>query len=450
MRGDVTLKERASNVFYGWWIVIGGGLMQGYASVVFWRGFQAFVNPILESFSGWSSAWFAAAISLQRGESGLISPFVGAMIDKFGPKRVMLFGIIVTGFGFITMGLMNSLWQFYLSVMLLALGMSFGTFIVFVATVGNWFVRLRARALATLMTFSAVGALALPALVWIIDTYGWRETLIGVGIGFWILGAPLALLMRRRPEDYGLRPDGDAPFANNGDVSGGQDGVHRMPRELAVSVRDALRLRAFWQIAIATSLGQLVSSSNLFHLPALLDYNIDIWLASAAAGAVAIGDIAGRVSIGIIGDRSSKKLLLAISFAIQILGVGALALINADFMGFNWGLIPLPVFVMGFGLGFGASIPLRLAILADYFGRRSYGSIVGIVSSVSAVFGIAGPLLVGFTFDLTQSYRPGYAIMSIVLIFAIPLTLSLESHTRVAAKVRQTARARFARPTQHR
>ena len=156
------------------------------------------------------------------------------------------------------------------------------------------------------------------------------------------------------------------------------------------------------------------------------------------------------MSIGIVGDRFSKKLLLAISFAVQILGVGALALINADFMGFNWGLIPLPVFVMGFGLGFGASIPLRLAILADYFGRRSYGSIVGIVSSVSAVFGIAGPLLVGFTFDLTQSYRPGYAIMSIVLILAIPLTLTLESHTRVAAKVRQTARERFARPTQHR
>ena len=419
--------------------------MQGYASVVFWRGFQAFVNPILETFTGWSSAWFAAAISLQRGESGLISPFVGAALDRYGPKRVMLFGVVVTGCGFITMGLMNSLWQFYLSVMLLALGMSFGTFIVFVATVGNWFVRMRARALATLMTFSAVGALALPALVWVIDAFGWRATLIGVGIGFWVLGFPLALLMRRRPEDYGMLPDGDVAVA---DASGGSDDadaqIQRGPREAAVSVRDALRLRAFWQIAIATSLGQLASSSNLFHLPALLDYDIDIWLASSAAGAVAIGDILGRVSIGIVGDRASKKLLLAVSFAIQMLGVGALALINAQWLGFNWGLLPLPVFVLGFGLGFGASIPLRLAILADYFGRRSYGSIVGIVSSVSSVFGIAGPLLVGLTFDLTQSYRPGYAVMSIVLILAIPLTLTLESPARVAAQVRQRARSRFA------
>lgn len=419
--------------------------MQGYASVVFWRGFQAFVNPILDTFTGWSSAWFAAAISLQRGESGLISPFVGAALDRYGPKRVMLFGVFVTGCGFITMGMMNSLWQFYLSVMLLALGMSFGTFIVFVATVGNWFIRMRARALATLMTFSAVGALALPALVWIIDAYGWRATLIGVGIGFWVLGAPLTLLMRRRPEDYGLQPDGDTYGSEAG--SGATDSVSagRGPREAAVSVKDALRLRAFWQIAIATSLGQLASSSNLFHLPALIDYEIDIWLASSAAGAVAIGDILGRVSIGIVGDRASKRMLLAVSFAVQVLGVGALALINAHFLGFNWGLLPLPVFVLGFGLGFGASIPLRLAILADYFGRRSYGSIVGIVSSVSSVFGIAGPLLVGLTFDLTDSYRPGYAVMSIVLILAIPLTLTLESPARVAAQVRQRARDRFSR-----
>ena len=419
--------------------------MQGYASVVFWRGFQAFVNPILDTFTGWSSAWFAAAISLQRGESGLISPFVGAALDRYGPKRVMLFGVFVTGCGFIVMGMMNSLWQFYLSVMLLALGMSFGTYIVFVATVGNWFIRMRARALATLMTFSAVGALALPALVWIIDAYGWRATLIGVGIGFWVLGAPLTLLMRRRPEDYGLRPDGDTYISDAGSSTANASDPARGLREPAVSVKDALRLRAFWQMALATSLGQLASSSNLFHLPALLDYEIDIWLASTAAGAVAIGDILGRVSIGIVGDRASKKMLLAVSFAIQMLGVGALALINANFLGFNWGLLPLPVFVLGFGLGFGASIPLRLAILADYFGRRSYGSIVGIVSSVSSIFGIAGPLLVGLTFDLTDSYRPGYAVMSIVLIFAIPLTLTLESPARVAAQVRQRARDRFAR-----
>ena len=184
--------------------------MQLYASAVFWRGFQAFVEPILSTFTGWSQAAFAAAVSLQRGESGLISPFVGFALDRYGPKRVMIFGIIVTGLGFIAMSLMQTLWHFYAAVLLLALGMSFGTYIVFVATVGNWFVRQRARAFSMLMTFSAVGAFVLPLLVWGIEVFGWRQILLATGVGFWIIGIPIALAMRRRPEDYGLLPDGGA------------------------------------------------------------------------------------------------------------------------------------------------------------------------------------------------------------------------------------------------
>ena len=380
-------------------------------------------------------------MSIQRGESGLISPFVGVMLDRFGPKRVMIFGIVLTGFGFIFMSQMQTLWHFYASVLLLALGMSFGTFIVFVATVGNWFVRKRARAFSALMTFSAVGAFVLPLLVWVIGAYGWRPALFGIGVGFWVIGIPVALMIRSRPEDYGQLPDGDAEKG----VEDGNGGIRRPVREIAIGVREVLRLRAFWQISIAVSVGQLVSSTNLFHLPALVEYEIGAWLAATAAGAVAIGDILGRVSIGFIGDRFDKKVLLTLSFLVQMLGVGALALINHTFLGIDWGLIPLPIFVLGFGLGFGASIPLRLAILADYFGRRAYGSVVGIASSVSAIFGTIGPLFVGLMYDFTDSYRPAYAIMALMMLVAIPLTMTLESQTRVAAKVRQAARNRVRR-----
>ncbi len=420
--------------------MLGGGITQFYASAVFWRGFQAFVDPIL-STTGWSRAAFAAAVSIQRGESGLISPFVGVALDRFGPKSVMIFGVIVTGFGFIVMSLMQNLWHFYASVLLLALGMSFGTFIVFVATVGNWFVRQRARAFSVLMTFSAVGAIVLPLLVWAISSFSWRPVLFGVGVGFWIVGLPVAMIMRRRPEDFGQLPDGDAEPKTR-DANGR---AQRGPREISIGVREVLRLRAFWQISIAVSIGQLVSSTNLFHFPALIEYEIGAWLAATAAGAVAIGDILGRAGIGFIGDNFDKKLLLAGSFLIQMLGVGALAMINSDYFGISWGLIPLPVFVFGFGLGFGASIPLRLAILADYFGRRSYGSIVGIASSVSAIFGTVGPLFVGLMYDFTDSYRPAYAIMAAMMILALPFILTLESQSRVAAKVRQAARSRVRR-----
>jgi MFS family permease len=424
--------------FYGWWIVGAGGMVQWYTSAIFWRGFQAFVPPILETF-GWSRGVTGAAISLQRGESGLISPFVGVILDKYGPRKAMAFGVLLTGGGFVYMSQMQSLWQFYIAIVLLTLGMSFGTFIVFVVTVANWFVRKRARALATLMSFSAIGGLTLPILVASIDTFGWREVMLACGIGFWLIGFPATLVMRKRPEDYGMVPDGGPDESLVNGKANRAGGI----REQAITMRQAIKLRFFWQLAIVTSLGQLVSSTNLFHFAALLDYGMTAALAAAAAGAVAIGDLSGRAGIAVIGDRFDKRKMLTIAMIMQTIGVAGLAGINAEVFGVNLGLWPLPLFVVFFGLGFGSSIPLRLSILGDYFGRTSYGSIVGLTSSVNALFGAAGPALVGFIYDGTDSYRLGFTTLAVMLVISIPLALGLEPAGRVAAKARQLTRRTY-------
>lgn len=429
--------------FYGWWIVGAGGIVQWYTSAVFWRGFQAFVPQILGTF-GWSHGATAAAISLQRSESGMISPFVGALLDKYGPRRVMAFGVFVTGCGFIFMSQMQTLWHFYLAISLLTLGMSFGTFIVFVVTVANWFVRKRARALATLMSFSAIGGLTLPLLVASIDQFGWREMLFAAGVGFWVVGFPATLVMRRRPEDYGLQPDGgpETSRENAEDTASPGSETPRASRirEHAITMRQAVKLRFFWQLAIVTSLGQLVSSTNLFHFAALLEYGMSTALAATAAGAVAIGDLSGRAGMALIGDKFDKRKMLTIAMLMQTVGVAGLAGINATVAGVNLGLWPLPFFVIFFGLGFGSSIPLRLSILGDYFGRASYGSIVGLTSSVNAIFGAAGPALVGLVHDIEGTYRVGFIILGAALVIAIPLTMTLEPAGRVAAKARKLTR----------
>ena len=370
----------------------------------------------------------------------MISPFVGVLLDRYGPRKVMAFGVFVTGGGFIFMSQMQTLWHFYLAITLLTIGMSFGTFIVFVVTVANWFVRKRARALATLMSFSALGGLTLPILVASIDQFGWREMLFASGIGFWIIGFPATLVMRRRPEDYGMLPDGD-PQETDADAGEGRSAGTHIPRtsrirEPAITMRQAVKLRFFWQLALITSLGQLVSSTNLFHFAALLEYGMTAALAAAAAGAVAIGDLGGRAGIAFIGDKFDKRKMLTVAMLMQTVGVLGLAGINATVGGVNLGLWPLPLFVVFFGLGFGSSIPLRLAILGDYFGRASYGSIVGLTSSVNALFGAAGPAIVGLIHDAEGTYRLGFAVLSVALIIAIPLTLALEPAGRVAAKAR--------------
>ena len=429
--------------FYGWWIVGAGGIVQAYTSAVFWRGFQAFFPHILGTF-GWSHGATAAAISLQRSESGMISPFVGAILDKYGPRKAMAFGVLVTGGGFIFMSQMQTLWHFYLAIAILTLGMSFGTFIVFVVTVANWFVRKRARALGVLMSFSALGGLTLPLLVASIDHFGWREMLFAAGVGFWIVGFPATLVMRRRPEDYGMQPDGgpENSIDGAGRNKAGVAGVSPITRtrERAITLRQAVRLRFFWQLAIVTSLGQLVSSTNLFHFAALLEYGMTTALAATAAGAVAIGDLTGRAGIAFIGDKFDKRKMLTIAMLMQTVGVAGLAGINATVFGTDLGLWPLPFFVIFFGLGFGSSIPLRLSILGDYFGRASYGSIVGLTSSVNALFGAAGPVLVGLIHDVEGTYRIGFTILSAALVVAIPLTLSLEPAGRVAAQARTLTR----------
>jgi len=418
--------------FYGWIIVGAGGIVQWYTSAVFWRGFQAFIPHILGTF-GWSSAATGAAISIQRTEGGLISPFVGYMIDKFGPRKIMAFGIITTGFGFIVMSQMQNLWHFYASIILLTLGMSFGTFIVFVVTVANWFIKKRARALGVLMSFSAIGGITLPILVGSIETFGWREVMFYVGIGFWIIGLPATFFMRKTPEEFGLSPDGISEIETN--KLNAKKKIYTQ-NEIPVKLRKVLNMRTFWQLSIATSFGQLVSSTNLFHFDALTEFGISIKMAAFAAGAVAGGDLIGRAGVAAFGDRMDKRKLLTLSFFVQSIGVGALALVNWPIFGLNLGIIPLPVFVICFGLGFGASIPLRLSLLADYFGRRSYGSLVGITSSVNAIFGAIGPALVGLIHDISDSYHIGFSILAILLLFSIPLSITLENPSRVAARLR--------------
>ena len=419
--------------FYGWWIVATGGVVQWYTSAIFWRGFQAFVPPILSTF-GWSHGATATAVSLQRSESGMISPFVGVLLDRYGPRKVMAFGVFVTGSGFVLMSQMQTLWHFYVTIALLTLGMSFGTYIVFVVTVANWFIEKRARALAILMTFSAVAGLTLPLLVASIEHFGWREMLMASGIGFWIIGFPATLVMKRRPEDYGLLPDGISDEGNQSQKS--QNSRLQRVREHAITMRQAVKLRFFWQLAIVTSLGQLVSSTNLFHFAALLEYGLTTALAATAAGSVAIGDISGRAGMAFLGDKFDKRKLLTIAMLMQTVGVMGLAGINASIWGVNLGLWPLPFFVVFFGLGFGASIPLRLSILGDYFGRTSYGSIVGLTSSVNALFGAAGPAIVGFIYDFSGTYRIGFTTLALAILISIPLTLTLEPAGRVAAKAR--------------
>jgi MFS family permease len=370
----------------------------------------------------------SAAISLQRTESGMVSPFVGYFIDRFGPRNVMLAGILVTGLGFILLGRITSLWQFYGAFTLITLGMSFGTWMVVTTTVANWFVTMRTRALALTSAGSALGGLLVPVVIWLIATTDWRTSLIVIGVGFWVVGIPAAMVMRRRPEDYGLLPDGRDPDA--ADESGlegaapdaqGDGSTATAPASLSMeasfTVKQALKTRAFWQMAMAMGFGQLVMSASIHQIPAITSFGFSRETAGLVLLAVSFTSLIGRLGSGWVGDALDKRKVIAAAFAFQFIGTVIFANTSTP--------LHLVGFVVFWGLGFGASIPVRFALLADYFGRRHFGSVMGIMMTVSAIFGVVGPVFVGWMFDVRDNYRDPFMIMSLTVLVAIPLILGV-------------------------
>ena len=397
-----------------------GSITTGYTSGTFWQGFGAFFDPIVEQF-GWSRAVTSAAVSLQRTESGMVSPFVGYLIDRFGPRSVMLVGILMTGAGFILLGRINSLWQFYSAFALITLGMSLGTWMVVTIAVANWFVALRTRALALTSAGSALGGLLVPVVIWLIATTDWRTALILIGVGFWVVGIPAAIVMRRRPEDHGLLPDGRAD--ENSEESGVEsptdsDGAPVRERaEANLTLRQALATRTFWQMALAMGSGQLLMSATVHQIPAITSFGFSRETAGVVMLAVSLMSLAGRVVSGFTGDWVDKRKVIAAALAMQF--VGTLIFANTST------LLHLVGFVACWGIGFGASIPVRYALLADYFGRRSFGSVMGIMMTVSGVFGIIGPVFVGWLYDVRGNYREPYVVLALTVLVAIPLILTV-------------------------
>ena len=414
---STSTSRREKGVFYGWWIVLAGSISQAYTSGTFWQGFGAFFDPIIEQF-GWSRALTAGAMSLQRTESGAISPFVGWFVDKFGPRNVMLAGTAMTALGFILLSRIQELWQFYAAFLVLTIGLSFGTFLIVTTAVANWFVESRSKALSFTMAGSGLGGILVPVVIWIIATTDWRTGLVIVGIGCLVVGVPVSFVMRSRPEDYGMLPDGADPAEGDGSQSeGATPRRSALSREVTMTTREALKNRVFWQLAIAMGVSGMVMSASIHQIPAIASFGLSRNVAGFAILGVSIFSVVGRLGSGYFGDRLDKRQVIAVALLFQFVGTIIFA--------FSTEIWHLVIFVITWGFGFGASIPVRFALIADLFGRRHYGSIMGTLMTTSAVFGVIAPVLVGWIFDIRGNYREPFLLMSFTILIAIPMILTL-------------------------
>jgi sugar phosphate permease len=283
-----------------------------------------------------------------------------------------------------------------------------------VTAVVNWFIRKRGRAVGILMAGAGAGGIMVPLINSSIDFTGWRTTAIIMGVATWVLLIPITRVVRHKPEQYGYLPDGDQPGEEAPEIATEQseEAGHEF------SVKEALRTRSFWLLSVsyATALTALLAVT-LHIIPYLTSDDVGLSDGTAAlmVTLMTISSIAGRLGFGWLGDYFPKRYVIAVCFTLQ-----AVAVLFFAYCGSLWMAI---LFVCIFGPAYGGSIPLRAVIQADYFGRKAFGAIFGIVMAIGTLLGMASPVFAGAMVDATGSYRIAWIVLALVVAVSIPMIL---------------------------
>ncbi len=386
-------------MFYGWYIVAAGVLLTTHYSGLLVYGFTAFVNPIAATF-GWSYAQISLAVSLRGVETGVLNPLLGAAVDRWPSKRLVLLGIIVFGLGLLCLSRVTNLAMFYIGFLIVGLGSSLATSMVPTTAVVRWFRRDVGKASGILAMGGGIGGVLIPLLVRMIDAYGWQNALIFLAAGTWALGIPLSFIFRSRPEDHGLLPDGKPQ-----DDLQSPSGLRAY--DFGTGVKEALKMRAFWCISIATMFQMAAMSAVTVHMmPYLTSLGMERSSAGMVAMLVPLASLAARIPFGLLADIFPKKYVVALSIGLVSVGLFLFWLID----GSSFGLMLL--FAITFGFGIGGFLPLRPPILREYFGTKNFGAILGLTSISTTIGGIISPPLAGYVFDVLGVYDPIWLILS--------------------------------------
>jgi len=385
-----------------------------YVGGAMFYGFTAFFEPIVNEF-GWSYTQVSIGISLRGVEMGILAPIIGFLVDRFGSRRLAIFGVITVGFGLIIISQTQSLIMLYAGFLLLSLGAGGCTSVVLYTAVANWFRRNIGKALGITACGFGAGGVMVPLIPWLIDTYDWRTALIILALGMWIFGIPLALIIRDKPEQYGYFPDG-----------GVMPEVALSPQieedEVEASFGEIVRGRTLWLISLAEAIRWIILTAVVVHIMPYLN-SIGMPRASAAlvAAAIPLISLIGRFGFGWLGDIFDKRYLMAITYCLT--GMGMLALSFASVS------LAIFFFLIFFALALGGGVTLRAAMLSEYFGRASFGKALGIIMGISSIGGIIGPILAGWAFDTMRTYQLIWLIFCGLTVISISVILMLRPAT---------------------
>jgi sugar phosphate permease len=370
-------------------------------------GFSVFIAPMSRDL-GWSRSVLVGALSIGTVVGALAAPFVGRLIDASGTRVALtLCGIGIAVTLSVVAGVRTEL------VFLVAYGaaraIDMGALNLAVSTaVANWFVRMRGRALGIATAGNALGVMLLvPVIQLMIDGPGWRVAwlVVGGGSGL-VLAVASVVLLRRRPEDVGLRPDGDAEPS----VVGGTAPVVRS--EADWTARRAIRSSSFWLLVLASSGSQMAVSGLTTNQAAILAENgLSPMVVASGIGLYGLAWAGSTMVWGLVIERLSARIVLAV-LSLLVAGCCIGALLARD-------PITLLAYVLVYGTANGAKEALDAIVWADFFGRRAAGAIRGLSRPFVIGFGAAGSFAGGLGYDLTGSYTGVVVLLATVSLLGV-------------------------------
>ena len=397
----------ARGIFYGWWLAVLGAVIMVIGTVPLFQALSLWL-PVLSQNFGWTPFQMSWAFTLTRVEGTVMGPIAGWGVDKLGPRKMVVIGLVIFAVGFILFSRTANLWMFYLSFVVVSLGAGLGSWLPANTALNNWFRRRRSTAMSIpMLGFGLGGVVIVPLMAWamgwdikagveIPGRLGWQNTALLVGAVGLVASVPLSLLVRNRPEDYGQHPDGVDPDTVSDAGPRRSAGAATVAPDY--SWQEAIRTRSFWLITMGHASSSIIIISVMFYLGLLMaERGFTLEQIGGVISAQTAISTAFIVVGGVIGDRIPIRLAI---FGFSFLqSIAMVVLLMAETLPMFY------LFTVLMGIGFGGRTPLTTAIRGVYFGRSSFARITGIsMIPMNIMFIVVVPYVAWMEEYVTGSY----------------------------------------------